>query len=399
MRIALVGPFATEPFREGLGLALTGAPPGVIQTPIGVLGVELVKQGHQVCAITNDPAVSEPCRFSDGDLSLVFLPLRNPASRRALDLFEVETRLLHREIDRFDPDIVHAHWTYEYAEAAVRTGRPHLVTMHDVPLEVAWSFKNAYRALRAGMAFRVMPRIRALTVVSPRMAGWARAHGYFGPITAIPNGVPAPAALRTRGGPRRGDGPVIAMVGDVSVRKNIRVGLEAFRRLRVEFPAATLHLFGGGLDQVYAGDAPGVLGHGPIAHSELMTFLANGADLLVHPSLQETFGVILAEAMVRGVPVVAGAKSGGVRQVVGDTLAHLLVDVRSAAAIATKAAELLNDPGLYRRVAEDGRERIETQFSAQGVTSRYMELYQSVIASQSGVAAPGTLAKSDERQG
>ena len=392
MRIALLGPFATEPFRAGLGLALTGAPPGIIQTPIGPLGVELIKRGHKVCAITLDDAVSEACRFEDGDLTLVFLPLRKPVSRRSVDFFEAETKALCEEIDRFDPDVVHAHWTYEFAEAAVRSRRPHVVTMHDVPLEIAWLFKNLYRTLRVGMAMRVMPRIRSLTVVSPRMAGWARLHGYFRPVAIVPNGVETPAARRTRAAPWTGDGPVIAMVGDISARKNIPTGLAAFRLLRSAFPGASLHLFGGGLDAAFAAGEPGVVGHGPVTHATLMDFLAQEADILVHPSLQETFGVIVAEALVRGVPVVAGAKSGGVRLVVGEDLDHLLVDVRLPEAIFAKAAALLNDPVLYRRTAEQGRQRVESQFSDRTMTTRYTDLYQHAIAGHAGSGAQGPLA-------
>ena len=393
-----MGPFATEPFRAGLGLALKDAPPGIIQTPIGPLGIELIRRGHKVCAITLDDAVIAPCRVEEGDLTLVFLPMRKPVSRRSLDFFEAETQALCEEIERFDPDVVHAHWTYEFAEAAVRSRRPHVTTMHDIPLEIAWLFKNLYRTLRVGMAVRVMPRIRALTVVSPRMIGWARLHGYFGPITVAPNGVAAPAERRSRSAPWTGDGPVIAMVGDTSARKNIATGVAAFRRLRSLFPGATLHLFGGGLDAAYVAEEPGVVGHGPVAHATLMDFLAQKADLLVHPSLQETFGVIIAEALVRGVPAVAGAKSGGVRLVVGEDLEHLLVDVRSPEAIFAKAAALLNDPPLYRRIAEQGRRRIEAHFSDQIMTSRFTALYEQVIAERSVERAKGRFARAEERR-
>ena len=393
-----MGPFATEPFRVGLGLALKDAPPGIIQTPIGPLGVELIRRGHQVCAITLDDAVDAPCRVEAGDLTLVFLPMRKPVSRRSLDFFEAETRALCAEIDRFDPDVVHAHWTYEFAEAAVRSRRPHLATMHDIPLEIAWLFKNLYRTLRVGMAMRVMPRIRSLTVVSPRMVGWARLHGYFGAVAVVPNGVATPATVRSRTAAWTGDGPVIAMVGDTSARKNIAAGLAAFRLIRGRFPGASLHLFGGGLDAAYAAAEPGVVGHGPVTHDALMDFLAGQADLLIHPSLQETFGVIIAEALVRGVPAVAGAKSGGVRLVVGEALEHLLVDVRAPEAIFAKAAELFDDFALYQRTAEQGRRRVESQFSDRTMTTRFVELYDRAIAGRSAVRASSRLRKDEERR-
>jgi hypothetical protein len=41
---------------------------------------------------------------------------------------------MREALQREQPDILSAHWTYEFAAAAIATGIPHVVTAHDAPL-------------------------------------------------------------------------------------------------------------------------------------------------------------------------------------------------------------------------------------------------------------------------
>lgn len=381
MRIALAGPMGTPAFRKALGLKLLGAPDGVIQTPINTLGAELVRRGDEVTAICLDPSLEAVVRVSEGPLSLVYLPQRSRARSRASDLFVQEVELVRAELDRTAPDVVHAHWTYEYAEAAIRSRLPHLVTMHDIPLEVMLLFHNAYRAIRAAMAIRVLSRLKTLAVVSPRMAGWTRVHGYLGSLDVVPNGVDVPAMPPSH--VERLSKPVrIVVVGDLSGRKNVSAAVVAFRDIRRALASAELHLFGAGLDAGYAAGESGVTGHGATPHDLLMDFLAREATLLLHPSIQETFGVIVAEALARGVPAIAGRRSGGVTFVMGDELTDLLVDVRRPEAMSRAVLALLSDPAAYARAAERGRARVQARFSTRGMTDSYQAIYSRVLAQQ-----------------
>ena len=115
VKIVLAGPFATASFRAGMNAAFEGAPTGMNQSQIAPLGMELALRGHQVWAITLDSTISEPVRVTEGAVTLVYLPVRKRARYRAFDLYEKETRLIQAEIAAAAPDIVHAHWTYEYA--------------------------------------------------------------------------------------------------------------------------------------------------------------------------------------------------------------------------------------------------------------------------------------------
>jgi glycosyltransferase involved in cell wall biosynthesis len=101
-------------------------------------------------------------------------------------------------------------------------------------------------------------------------------------------------------------GPYILAVGDLRKKKNFVTLARAHARLHAD--GATHRLIIAGLDageaaaiREAAGDAPLEL-TGYVSDEDLDA-LIRGADLLVHPSLYEGFGLILAEAMSRGIPL------------------------------------------------------------------------------------------------
>src|SRR5712692_2131198 len=116
-------------------------------------------------------------------------PIYPRARERALDLFAQEIKAITQEIQTIAPDIVHAHWTYEYAEAGLRSGVPLLVTAHDSPIDNIIVYRQLYRVVRMIMAIRSLIRIKHLTCVSPYLRPGLRALGYLRKIEVIPNGI------------------------------------------------------------------------------------------------------------------------------------------------------------------------------------------------------------------
>ena len=98
---------------------------------------------------------------------------------------------------------------------------------------------------------------------------------------------------------------------------------------------------------------------GPQAGADLARSYA-GADLLVLPSRAETYGMVVAEALARGLPVVA-AEVGGVREALGQgpdgTRPGLLVPPGDPAALRDALRAWLEDAGLRGRLRVAARER------------------------------------------
>jgi glycosyltransferase involved in cell wall biosynthesis len=96
-------------------------------------------------------------------------------------------------------------------------------------------------------------------------------------------------------------------------------------------------------------------------------------DVVWVASRAESFCRVAAEAMMNGIPVVAG-DIPPLRDLLGDDEAGLLYPVEDPAAAAAALRRLVHDPGLRRALGEAGRDRSRT-FSPEEVAGRLLELY------------------------
>jgi glycosyltransferase involved in cell wall biosynthesis len=116
-----------------------------------------------------------------------------------------------------------------------------------------------------------------------------------------------------------------------------------------------------------------MVGHQP----ELAVWL-QAADLLVLPSPAEPFGLVVLEAMCRGVPVVA-ADAGGPREILEDGSGVLFVpgDARD---LGWKLLELLRSPERRRRLSRAGRARWEARFNLDRMARATFQVYREAIS-------------------
>lgn len=405
MRICIVGPIATENVAHLLGAkASASAPDGYVGAPILATLIEsLLERGHEIVGITTDVALP----VKDGNVTLqgerlkmVYCPQRPraflPAGGywgRATDAFRVERRFLVEAIRTAEPDVVHAHWLYEFAWAAQDAGFPHVLTAHDSPVQILKYSRNLYRAVRYLMARRVASRARHLTTVSPYMQNELAAIT-AAKIDVVPNPLPkhvlsvgtAEAGSIKESGDERA--PRLAMVfNGWGSRKNGEAGLRAFSLMRLEIPGAELYLFGQGVGKGEEaarwaeanGLADGVRFVGRLPHEQLLRQLST-CDLLLHPALEESFGAVLIEAMSLGVPVIGGQASGAVPWVVGE--GGRLVDITSPPAIAQSALALLKDPMALATLGAEAREGTLARFSPDAVAAAYEMHYRQALGEQ-----------------
>jgi glycosyltransferase involved in cell wall biosynthesis len=75
------------------------------------------------------------------------------------------------------------------------------------------------------------------------------------------------------------------------------------------------------------------------------------ADVLVFPSLSETFGLAPLEAMACGLPVIA-TTAGGLVDTIRDGINALAYDPATPDAITARLAQFRDDPALRRRLRE-----------------------------------------------
>ncbi|OQW76915.1 MAG: hypothetical protein BVN35_05680 [Proteobacteria bacterium ST_bin11] len=404
LNIGIAGPIATENVADLLDADVSTMPKGYPGAPLtAVLIKELLKEGHNVSAFTTDPSLYQDARVvraSGPNFDFYICPARPRAWRfnkyrpgRILDGFAYERHQLVRVFEEAKLDIIHAHWTYEFALAALKTGLPHLITCHDAPLVVLKFTRSAYRAIRYLMARVVYRNARCLSTVSSYMAKSVQKYTKV-PIAVVPN--PLADYVLAIGQARQR--PMTKRIGMIcngwDMRKNPRPALQAFSQFVAIHPNAELHLFGAGFGVGEAaerwcmsqGVTTGMIFHGAIQHKQLIAQL-NGLDILVHPALEESFGVVIAEAMALGLPIVAGNASGAVPWVVGAEEAHpficcaVLTDVASAEAILEAMYRVFDE--RYPERSESGYLRARQMFAPDVVSRSYQKLYHQVMFTDS----------------
>lgn len=386
--IGVLGPVALADFDDllpGYGLA-DNRLPGLGGPPVQLHVRELLRRGRRVTLFTLDPTIDRERVLESDRLKICVGPYTRHRGRA---LFWREIRYLREALQRERPDILSAHWTYEYAAAAIASGIPHVVTAHDAPWRILRHNPTPYRLVRTAMAYMVGRHARRLVAVSPYVADHLRRFGFHtGAIDIIPNGLP-PVPSRAEPTPRdAGTGPVFAAIfsGGWDGLKNGAVLIEAFAMLRRHLPRARLLVVGTQCEATGPAAAwarargmdTGIHFVGRLPHERMLDMMASEIDVLVHPSLEEAFSMVLVEAAACGLPAIAGSDSGAVPWVLGNGDYGLLVDVRSPSSVAQAMRDLGENEGKRGALGAAARQAARERFDIVALTDRYEDIFASL---------------------
>ena len=208
-------------------------------------------------------------------------------------------------------------------------------------------------------------RLHGGIAVSP--AAHQYVHNFFPrDYRIIPNGIDVDHFSKSAvPWPQYQDGKTnILFVGRMEKRKGLKYLLEAYSRLRWEYPNIRLIVVGpGNLDRdsqsILSARNPGdVELVGGVSYQDLPRYYAS-ADIYCSPATgQESFGIVLLEAMACGKPIVASAIEGYMG-IVKDGEQGLLSPRRNPEALAEKLAILINNPEYARQLGQTGRKLVE----------------------------------------
>ncbi len=106
--------------------------------------------------------------------------------------------------------------------------------------------------------------------------------------------------------------------------------------------------------------------------------LYTASDIFVLPSLYEPFGLVVAEAMASGLPVVA-SRIGGLKELVTPETGFL-VEPRNPDELASKISILAGDKSLRERMGRAGRKRIEENFTWDKIARDYKSFYEELLS-------------------
>ena len=117
---------------------------------------------------------------------------------------------------------------------------------------------------------------------------------------------------------------------------------------------------------------------GEVDHKKLIEEY-DRAIFLVHPSLEESFGNVLIEALARGLPVIAGKFSGAVPYILENGKIGKLCDVSSVSEIESSMLDMLNNKALMFDLSEKGIEHVLSNYSQDVVSNKTLAIYKKLI--------------------
>lgn len=389
MKIGISGPVLINNFQEYLdakSFSKNLLPTGLGGTAVNVIAKGLLQNGCKLVIFTLDTSVTNEIILEGPQLRICIGPYRPRARYRAMDFFHKERDYIRRAARREMPDIIHAHWTYEFALGALASGIPTLVTVRDWAPKILQIYTDTYRLIRFMMDWQTFRNARYIAANSYYIHDLIQ-NRFRREVPVIPNPV-EDSFLRNTVKQFHINSPIIVSINSgMGGHKNIKNLIIAFKTIRQSVPSCRLKLIGekfapGEDAEQWAKEmnlSEGIDFIGPLVRSDIMKHL-DEADLLIHPSLEESFGNTLIEAMARRVPVIAGRDSGAVPWVLDNGKAGILCDVRNADDIAYNAIEIITSSEHWNQFSKAGYTRVIDSFSLSRVVNLCLAEYQQILA-------------------
>jgi phosphatidylinositol alpha-mannosyltransferase len=360
--------------------------PGGVQIHVRELSAHLRQLGHEVYILA--PGRTRGRR--DGALIVGrAVPVRGNGSVARISFGPQVASEVGRALRDVAPDIIHVH------EPLVPSVSMHAVLQANAPV-VATFHSNVGRERTSSLWFKLaVPMIRPVwNRIARRIAvSEAARHSVCsrmgdGNLTIVPNGVDVgrfanavPAQLPP--------GRHLLFVGRLEERKGFPIAVEAFQHLARVYSDLRLLVIGDGserdaVDRLEASVRSRVDMLGRVEDDRLASYL-KAAALYIGPATGgESFGIVLAEAMAAGKPIVA-SDIDGYRDVARDGLEALLVPPGDATALVAAVREVLDDRRLAQSLGDAGAHRAH-EFDWDSVSQRVVGVYDEVLESRVAIA-------------
>lgn len=370
--------YLNKPSENHLNLGLGGH-------AVNRIALGLLEEGHQVEIFTLDPSIKNSIKLSGNNLRINIFPLRGKI--RGLDIFRREIKWLKDSINHSNIHIVHAHWTYEYAIAALNSNKPHLITVRDYAKAIFKTHDDKlYRTLRYFMNYYVLKKTSNLVANSSYIKFYLNKDFNLN-VDIIPNPLGSGKIITKKKCFNQQNKKIVSVNNGFSSLKNVKSLIIAFSKVRKDIPDCDLHLIGsqyGEYEEAYKWAEVrkmnlGISFLGKQANDDVLEMIEN-ADVLAHPSLEESFGNPLIEAMSKGTPCIGGKNSGAVPWVLDHGNAGLLVDVREPDSIADGIKILLTDKRVWGEYSKKGIKNVEKRFILPVVIEQHLSKYKEILS-------------------
>jgi len=363
---------------------------GGVARSVSTFAEEYLREGHEVLVVA--PEFDGRPLTAKAEAMVERIP-----SLKNFNGSEFSVRLpgltaLSARLEAFQADIIHAHHPFLLGDTALRIAMNKnvpIVFTHHTRYEDYTHYVPFSRALRE-VAIEIATHYANLCdgVIAPSesTARLIRKRGVTTPMTVIPTGIDVQAFASADGARFRErmkiptDALVVGHVGRLALEKNLGFLAEAVARFVASQPNARFLVVGDGpwrdelkavFEQQDAGDRLILAGK---RTGRVLREAYRAMDVFAFASRSETQGMVVAEAMAAGLPVVA-LNASGVREVVRDGDNGVLLP---ATATAEEFAQ-----ALVRTAKADARSRLgagaseaSKQFSREQSARRALAFYE-----------------------
>lgn len=389
------------------------SPVGGAELLTRTLSSGLTNRGHDVRILSSSISDDDGAAFADytcfGTRSRwqALLRTANPSA----------LRVLKRAIEEFRPDVIHVRMFLTQISPIVMPLFRRVPTVYHIdyfgsvcPTGLKMLRDGSPCTTRAGMAclhnrclshlqfvpLMVQHRLfhhwsdvfAAVVPVSRRVKQVLADHGVeSGEV--ISNCVPEPRAMASMS-----DTPTVAVAARLVYEKGVDVVVRAMANVSRTVPTARLIIAGDGperqplqrlAEDMRLSERITFLGHVP--HRQLDETLAPAWVQVAPSRWVEPFGLVAAEALMRGTPAIV-SNSGGLAEIIDDGETGFLVPPNSVASMTEALLKLLTNRPLAQRMGAAGREVALRRFSADVCLDQFVDLYARVIASRAAAAPP-----------
>jgi glycosyltransferase involved in cell wall biosynthesis len=279
------------------------------------------------------------------------------------------------------PDLLHTHMVHAdvYGSVAAQATRtPFVSTRHNDDRYLLGPFRHVDRAFMHGA--------RGIVAISDAVRDFhIRAGLPAQKLVTIHYGLDEAPQARSEVTPDElgipPDAPLALSVARLIEQKDHATLLGAFARVHAARPDAHLALLGWGRLEAQIRNRVRELGLRDVVHVlgrvEPRDWLAR-ADVFVHTPRWEGFGIVLLEAMLSRLPVVA-TRVSAIPEIVVDGETGELVGAGDEMAVAAVVIRLLEDEAKRRAYGEAGLHRAREEFSVSRMTDRTIAVYRDAV--------------------
>jgi glycosyltransferase involved in cell wall biosynthesis len=114
-----------------------------------------------------------------------------------------------------------------------------------------------------------------------------------------------------------------------------------------------------------------------IQHTKDISRLLNIIDIFIMPSHEESFGIVLLEAMAMELPVIATGNAGA-KDIVVNNETGVLIEPKNPELLATTLIDFINSPDKIKNYGKNGRKRVEENFSSERIISKLVDYYNTI---------------------